>query len=367
MRRKLLCVVAVLLASGTAHAERIKDIASIAGVRGNQLVGYGLVVGLDGSGDQTTQAPFTTQSLKNMLQQFGITLPPGTNPQLKNVAAVSIHATLPPFAKPGQTIDVTVSSIGNAKSLRGGSLLASPLKGLDGQVYGIAQGNLVVSGFGIEGKDGSKISVNVPSVGRIPNGATVERAVPNPFAFGDTVTLNLNSPDFTTAQRVTQAINTALGANGMAQSLDATSIRVNAPPDPNQRVAFVAMLENLTLEPGEAAARVIVNSRTGTVVIGRNVKVLPAAVSHGSLTVTITERSQISQPGPFSAGTTQVVPKTDIEVKEEGRRMFVFDPGVSLDEIVRAVNNVGAAPGDLVAILEALRNAGALRAELLVI
>ena len=358
--------IAALLNANVAHAERIKDIASIAGVRSNQLVGYGLVVGLDGSGDQTTQAPFTTQSLKNMLQQFGITLPPNVNPQLKNVAAVSVHATLPPFTKTGQAIDVTVSSIGNAKSLRGGSLLLTPLKGADGNVYAIAQGNLVVSGFGIEGKDGSRISLNVPSVGRIPNGATVERAVPSPFAQGETLTLNLNTPDFTTAQRATSAINAALGGN-MAQSLDATSIRVNAPQDINQRVAFVSMLENLTLEPGEAAARVIINSRTGTVVIGRNVRVLAAAVSHGSLTVTITERPQVSQPAPFSGGVTTVTPKTDIEVKEEGRRMFVFDPGVSLDEIVRAVNNVGAAPGDLVAILEALRNAGALRAELLVI
>lgn len=349
-----------------AQAERIKDIASIAGVRSNQLVGYGLVVGLDGTGDQTTQAPFTTQSLKNMLQQFGITLPPGSNPQLKNVAAVSVHAALPPFAKPGQSIDITVSSIGNAKSLRGGSLLVTPLKGLDGQVYAIAQGNLVVSGFGIEGKDGSKISVNVPSVGRIPNGASVERSVPNPFALGEGLVFNLNNPDFTTAQRVTAAINAALGGSG-AQSQDAISIRVSAPVDVSQRVAFVSMLENLTLEPGEAAARVIVNSRTGTVVIGRHVRVMAAAVSHGSLTVTITERSTVSQPAPFSGGTTQVVPKTDIEVREEGKRMFLFDAGVSLDDIVRAVNNVGAAPGDLVAILEALRSAGALRAELIVI
>ncbi|HWR88495.1 MAG TPA: flagellar basal body P-ring protein FlgI [Acidiferrobacterales bacterium] len=366
MRHKLFCMIAVLLACGPAHAERIKDIASIAGVRNNQLVGYGLVVGLDGTGDQTTQAPFTTQSLKNMLQQFGITMPAGANPQLKNVAAVSLHATLPPFTKPGQTIDVTVSTIGNAKSLRGGSLLMAPLKGADGNVYAVAQGSLVVSGFGAEAKDGSKVSVNIPSAGRIPNGAIVERAVPSPFALGDSLVFNLNTPDFTTAQRMTAAINSSLGGN-MAQSIDATSVRVSAPPDITQRVAFTSMLENLTLEPGEAAARVIVNARTGTVVIGRNVRVLPAAVSHGSLTVTITERAVVSQPAPFSAGTTQVIPKSDIEVKEEARSMFVFSPGVSLDEIVRAVNNVGAAPGDLVAILEALRSAGALRAELIVI
>jgi flagellar P-ring protein precursor FlgI len=367
MRHILFCVIAVLLACGPAHAERIKDIATVAGVRSNQLVGYGLVVGLDGTGDQTTQTPFTLQSMKNMLQQFGVTLPTiGTTPQLKNVAAVTLHASLPPFAKPGQTIDVTVATIGNAKSLRGGSLLMAPLKGADGNVYAVAQGNLVVSGFGAEAKDGSKVSVNIPSSGRIPNGAIVERAVPNPFALGDSLVFNLNTPDFTTAERMTAAINSTLGGN-MAQSIDATSIRVSAPHDSSQRVAFVSVLENLTLDPGEAAARVIINARTGTVVIGRNVRVLPAAVSHGSLTVTITERSVVSQPTAFSSGTTVVTPKSDIEVKEEARSMFVFSPGVSLDDIVRAVNNVGAAPGDLVAILEALRSAGALRAELIVI
>jgi flagellar P-ring protein precursor FlgI len=368
MRYKLIKVfaTALLLASGAAAADRIKDIAAVAGVRTNQLVGYGLVVGLDNSGDQTSQAPFTTQSLRSMLAQFGVTIPANVNPQLKNVAAVSILATLPPFTKPGQTIDVTVSSIGNAKSLRGGALLMTPLKGPDGQVYAVAQGNLTVSGFGIEGKDGSRITLNVPSSGRIPNGAIVERAVANPFALGDSLTLNLFAPDFTTSQRMTMAINAALGGS-MAQSVDATSVRVSAPVDTNQRVAFVSMLENLTIEPGEAPARIIVNSRTGTVVVGQHVRVMPAAVSHGSLTVTITERTQVSQPTPFSSGTTEVTPKSDIEVKEEGKRMFVFNPGVSLEEIVRAVNNVGAAPGDLVAILEALRNAGALRAELIVI
>jgi len=363
---KLIAMALMLAVPGLAQAERIKDVASIAGVRNNQLVGYGLVVGLDGTGDQTTQAPFTTQSLKNMLHQFGIAMPAGANPQLKNVAAVALHATLPPFTKPGQTIDVTVSTIGNAKSLRGGSLLMAPLKGADGNVYAVAQGSLVVSGFGAEAKDGSKVSVNIPSTGRIPNGAIVERAVPSPFALGDSLVFNLNTPDFTTAQRMTAAINSSLGGN-MAQSIDATSVRVSAPPDTTQRVAFTSMLENLTLEPGQASARVIVNARTGTVVIGQNVRVFPAAVSHGSLTVTITERATVSQPAPFSAGTTQVVPRSDIEVKEEARSMFVFNPGVSLDDIVRAVNNVGAAPGDLVAILEALRSAGALRAELIVI
>jgi flagellar P-ring protein FlgI len=355
-----------LLLALPCSAERIKDLASVAGVRSNQLVGYGLVVGLDGTGDQTSQTPFTTQSLKSMLSQFGIQLPAGTNLQLKNVAAVSVHAELPAFAKPGQRIDITVSSIGNAKSLRGGSLLVTPLKGLDGNVYAIAQGSLIVSGFGGEAKDGSRISVNVQDVGRIPNGATVERAVPTGFNTGEAVVLNLNSGDFTTAQRMVETINKALGGP-VAQSLDATSVKVLAPIDSTQRVAFVSVIENLTVDPGDAAARVIINSRTGSVVIGQHVRVMPAAVSHGSLTVTITERPVASQPGPLSGGQTVVLERSDIEVKQEGKRMFLFDSGVSLDEIVRAVNKVGAAPGDLVAILEALRNAGALRAELIVI
>lgn len=352
--------------TGFAHAERIKDVASVDGVRVNQLVGYGLVVGLDGSGDQTTQAPFTVQSMKSMLSQFGIVLPPTVNPQLKNVAAVSIHAELPPFAKPGQTVDITVSSLGNAKSLRGGSLLMTPLKGADGQVYAIAQGNLAVGGLGVSGSDGSKITVNVPSVGRIPNGATVERPAPTSFGDSDSLVFNLHTSDFTTAKRLAESINTAIGA-GTAQPLDGSSIKVAAPQDQAQRVAFISVLENLTLEPGEGAAKVIINSRTGTVVIGSHVRVTPAAVSHGNLVVTISERPRISQPGAFSGGSTVVVPTSEIQVKEENRRMFLFDPGVSLGDIVRAVNQVGAAPGDLVAILQALKESGALRAELIVI
>ncbi len=349
-----------------ANAERVKDIASVAGVRSNQLIGYGLVVGLDGTGDQTTQTPFTVQSLKSMLLQLGITLPPNTNPQLKNVAAVMVSADLPPFSKPGQSIDVTVSSVGNAKSLRGGTLLMTPLKGADGQVYAMAQGNLIVGGFGASGNDGSRITVNVPSVGRIPNGASVERSVPTAFDSGPSVVLNLHTADFTSATRVVEAINRMIGP-GTAQAQDATSVRVNAPMDPAQRVSFVAMLENIEVQPGEAAARIIVNSRTGTVVIGQHVKVMPAAVAHGNMTVTISERPAVSQPAPFSGGETAVVPRSDIRIEQENNRMFLFDPGVSLDEIVRAVNQVGAAPGDLVAILEALKQAGALRAELIVI
>jgi flagellar P-ring protein precursor FlgI len=350
-----------------AHAERIKDIATVAGVRGNALVGYGLVVGLDGSGDQTSQAPFTLQSLKSMLAQFGVVLPPNVNPQLKNVAAVAVHAELPPFAKPGTRIDVTVSSIGNAKSLRGGTLLLTPLKGPDGEVYALAQGNVVVGGFGVSGSDGSRVTVNVPSAGRIPGGATVERAAPSAaFAEGQYVWLNLHSADFTTALRVAQAINAAVG-EAVASPLDGATVRVRAPEDPGERVAFLTTVENLALEPGEAPARVVVNARTGTVVIGRHVRVTAAAVTHGNLTVTITARPIVSQPPALSGGSTVVVPSTDIEVKQEKNRMFLFEPGVELGDIVRAVNEVGAAPGDLVAILEALKQAGALRAELIII
>jgi flagellar P-ring protein precursor FlgI len=350
----------------TVQAERIKDLVGIQGVRTNQLLGYGLVVGLDGSGDKVNASPFTEQSLRSMLNQLGIVVPPGQRLNPKNVAAVTVHADLPPFAKPGQTIDVTVASIGDAKSLRGGSLLMTPMKGIDGQVYAIAQGNLVVGGLAAEGADGSRITVNIPSAGRIPGGATVERAVATPFGSQPTLTLNLHSGDFTTVQRVVDAINQAVGA-GAAQPVDATSVSVNAPRDPAQRVSFVAMIENLEVKPAEAVARVIVNSRTGTVVINSMVRVSPAAVSHGTLTVTISENPEVSQPGPFSAGRTEVVQRSDVDVSQGGSPMFKFDAGVSLDEVVRAVNRVGAAPSDLVAILEALKQAGALKAELLVI
>ena len=356
----------MVIFSPQAAAERVKDLASVQGVRGNPLVGYGLVVGLDGSGDQTSQAPFTVQSLKNMLQQLGVTIPPNINPQLKNVAAVAIHAELPPFAKPGQSIDVTVSSIANAGSLRGGSLLMAPLKGADGNVYAVAQGNLIVSGFGVEGQDGSRIAVNVPSAGRIPSGATVERMAPSTLGHGGEIVLNLHGADFTTANRLVESINGTMGA-GTARAMDAVSVAVKAPADTSQRIAYVSMLENLQVTPGDAPARVIVNSRTGTVVIGTHVRVSPAAVAHGSLTVTISEDPQVSQPAPFSQGETVVVPDSRIDVEQGSGRMFLFNAGVSLDTIVRAVNQVGAAPGDLVAILEALKQAGALRAELIVI
>ncbi len=366
MFKSMFVGIALLLSATVAHAERLKDIASIQGVRSNQLIGYGLVVGLSGTGDQTTQTPFTIQTFNNMLAQFGIKVPPGGNVQLKNVAAVSIHADLPAFAKPGQTIDVTVSSIGNSKSLRGGSLLMTPLKGIDGNVYAVAQGNLVVGGFDAEGRDGSKITVNVPSAGRIPAGATVERPVPSGFDQGNSLTLNLNRSDFTTAKHIVDKINELLGPD-VASAIDGGSVRVNAPLDPNQRVDYISILENLDIDPGQAVAKVIINSRTGTIVIGQNVKVSPAAVTHGSLTVTISEDPIVSQPNALAGGDTVVVPNSKIKAEQEAKPMFKFGPGTTLDEIVRAVNQVGAAPGDLMAILEALKQAGALQADLIVI
>ena len=361
----LICV----LRPGLSHAERVKDMATVAGVRTNQTVGYGLVVGLNGTGDQTTQAPFTVQSISNMLAKFGVTIPASvaSQMQLKNVAAVTVTAELPAFVKTGQTIDITVASIANATSLRGGALLMTPLRGADGEVYAMAQGSVMVSGFGVAGKDGSRVSVNVPSGGRIPNGATVEREVPNTFGSQPFVMLNLNSADFTTASRLTDVLNKTLGT-GSAQAVDAVSVKVQAPADAAARVAFIGELQELEVEPSEAPARVIVNSRTGTVVISSRVRVMPAAVAHGSLSVTITERTDVSQPSPFSSGgTTVTTPRSEISVSQSDARMFVFNAGVNLDEIVRAVNQVGAAPGDLVAILEALQQAGALRAQLIVI
>jgi flagellar P-ring protein precursor FlgI len=361
-------IIAIALMNVNAQAERIKDLAAVAGVRNNQLTGYGIVVGLAGTGDQTSQTPFTVQSIVNMLRQFGITVPSGTSMQLKNVAAVSIYADLPPFSKPGQTIDVTVASIGNAKSIRGGSLLMAPLRGVDGNVYAMAQGNLIVGGFGASGLDGSRVTVNIPSTGRIPNGATVERTVATDFHTRESIVLNLHSPDFTTSNRLATLINATLG-EGTALAIDAVSINIRPPQDAMQRTAFLAHLENLEFTPGSAAARVIINSRTGTVVIGANVRVSAAAVSHGSLVVTIRETPLVSQPiAPFSdAGQTVAFSDSEVSIEEEGSSMFLFEPGASLEEIVQAVNRVGAAPGDLVAILEALKQAGALRAELIVI
>ena len=371
-----LCVLAVCAAVADVMPEgyeddhagdgvRIKDIASVIGVRSNQLVGYGLVVGLDGTGDNTSNTRFTAQSVANMLRQLGVALPPNVQIRPKNVAAVLVTATLPPFAKQGQTIDVTVSSMGNAASLRGGTLLMAPLKGADGEIYALAQGNMVVGGFGVKGADGSKVTVNVPSAGRIPNGAIVERTVESPFSEGGDLVLNLHDQDFTTAQRMAQAINARLRRQAAAP-IDAGSVRVTMPEEADKRVGFVSVVENITLEPGDAPARVVINARTGTVVIGDHVTVRPAAVSHGNLVVTISETPVVSQPAPFSNGTTVAGTASQIDVSQKSR-MFLIQPGITLEEIVRAVNQVGAAPGDLVAILEALREAGALRATLEVI
>ena len=374
MKRFPSIVIAIFLSvtSATAiaqQAQRIKDLASIQGVRSNQLVGYGLVVGLPGTGEQS---PFTEQSFRTMLANFGIALNPNQKPKIKNVAAVAVHAELPAFAKPGQTIDITVSSVGEASSLQGGTLLQTMLKGLDGNVYAVAQGSLIVSGFGAQGGDGSRIIVNTPTVGRIANGALVEREIPSGLMQGDYLTLNLNQPDFSTAKALADAINTRLGAspqNGysIATPIDAASVRVSAPRDVGQRVGFVATIENFTFEPADAPARVVINSRTGTIVIGRDVRLLPAAITHGGLTVTIAENQQVSQPNALADGETVVTTQSIVDVNLADSRMFKFDPGVTLDQLVRAVNEVGAAPGDLMAILEALRQAGALQGELVVI
>ncbi|HHC7311143.1 TPA: flagellar basal body P-ring protein FlgI [Vibrio campbellii] len=363
MKRILLALLSVALFSTTAQAARIKDVAQVAGVRSNQLVGYGLVSGLPGTGESN---PFTEQSFAAMLQNFGIQMPPGTKPKIKNVAAVMVTATLPPFSKPGQQVDVTVSSIGSAKSLRGGTLLQTFLKGLDGQVYAVAQGNLVVSGFSAEGADGSKIVGNNPTVGLISSGATVEREIPNPFGRGDYITFNLLDSDFTTAQRMADAVNNFLGPQ-MASAVDATSVRVRAPRDVSQRVAFLSAIENLEFDPADGAAKIIVNSRTGTIVVGKHVRLKPAAVTHGGMTVAIKENLNVSQPNGFSGGQTVVVPDSDIEVNEEKGKMFKFEPGLTLDDLVRAVNEVGAAPSDLMAILQALKQAGAIEGQLIII
>ena len=345
-----------------AHAQRIKDLADVAGVRSNQLIGYGLVVGLPGTGEQS---PFTEQSFKTMLSNFGIKMPANLKPKIKNVAAVAVHAELPAFAKPGQTIDITVSSMGSAQSLRGGTLIQTILMGLDGNAYAVAQGSLIVSGFGAEGLDGSKVIANTPTVGRIANGAMVEREVLSPFASGDHITFNLHNADFTTAKRLSDTINNLI--SGSARAIDAASVQVTAPRDAADRVSFLSVLENLEFEPGSPAAKIIVNSRTGTIVIGADVRLLPAAITHGGITVTINEVADISQPNAFAEGETVTTNQSIIDVKKDDSRMFVFDPGVTLDTLVRAINQVGAGPGDVMAILEALDQAGALRGDLIII
>ena len=359
----LLVILTVTIASSPAHAVRVKDVSTVQGIRANQLVGYGLVIGLPGTGEQTR---FTEQSFKAMLANWGIKLDPNLKPKIKNVAAVAVHAELPAFSKPGQNIDITVSSIGSAGSLRGGTLLQTMLRGADGNVYAVAQGSLVVGGLGVQGLDGSQTTINIPTVGRVPNGAIVERSVPTPFGNGDHITFNLNEPDFTSAKRLADTINRLVGPN-TAKPLDSVSVRVIAPRDIAQRVAYLSTLENLEFKPADTAAKIIVNSRTGTIVIGKDVKLKPAAITHGSLTVTIAENQQVTQPEPLSEGETTITNQTIIDVARDDTRAFVFDPGVNLDDLVRAINQVGAAPGDLMAILEALKQAGAIDGQLVVI
>lgn len=356
-----------------ALADRLKDMTSIAGVRSNQLVGYGVVVGLAGTGDGSSG--LTLQSLQSMVSQFGL-VTDASNLNAKNVASVMVTAEMPAFMKPGQRLDVTVSTISGAKSLRGGTLLMTPMLGADGETYAIAQGNLVVGGLGVAGNDGSSVIVNIPTVGRIPRGASIEKMVDTPFQSTENVLLNLHQSDFSTAMRVADAVNEVFGPE-VAVPLDASTIKVRAPVDPAQKVSFVSLLENIEVDPARPAAKVIVNSRTGTIVIGGDVRVTPSVVTHGSLTVRINEDKQVTQGLPevtqnqqgvvVAPGDAAVNDDTEIIIEEEPARAFIFDPGVELSDVVDAINGVGASPADMVAILEALREAGSLRAEIIVI
>ena len=360
-----MCLLLLALAPA-ANAERIKDLASIQGVRSNQLIGYGLVVGLDGSGDQTTQTPFTVQSIASMLSQLGVNLPPGTSLQLRNVAAVIVTAVLPPCANPGQQLDGPVSSMGNARALRGGTLRLTPLKGADGQVYAIAQGNVLVSGAGA-GAAGSRVQVNHLSAGRVPAGATVERSVPSAVGQGPYVHLELNATDFGTARRVADAINERVAA-GAAMALDARMIQVRAPTEADQRVAFIARVEDLDIESAMPAAKVIINARTGSVVMNQMVTLEASAIAHGNLTVTVSSEPVISQPSPLSSGgQTVVAERANIQIKQDAGQIIPVPASPRLADVVRALNAVGATPQDLLAILQAMKAAGALRAELEII
>lgn len=364
MYRFILACLAILSLSAPAYADRIKDLGNFQGIRTNQLTGYGVVVGLPGTGDDNLE--YTVQSMKGVASRFGLQLPPGANPGLKNSAVVIITAELPAFAKPGQKLDITVSAMGKAKSLRGGTLVLTPLLGADGAIYAMAQGSLAVGGLGAEGADGSKIVINIPSTGRIPEGATVERAVETGFATAPMLTYNLARADFTTAQNVAKAINARFGA-GTAQAVDAVSVAVEVPRGADIRAGVMSTIENLDVVSAEASAKVIVNARTGTVVINSAVRVSPAAVTHGKLTVRIDENQRVSQPAPFSKGETALEQKSGVAVEEEKRPMFLLAPGPKLADVVKAVNAIGASPADLVAILEALKEAGALKAELIVL
>ncbi|MBO9515596.1 MAG: flagellar basal body P-ring protein FlgI [Variovorax sp.] len=359
-----LAVACALAWVAPVHAERLKELATIQGVRDNPLIGYGLMVGLDGTGDQTMQTPFTTQSLNNMLQQLGITIPQGVNMQLKNVAAVMVTATLPSFARPGQSIDVTVSSMGNAKSLRGGTLLMTPLKGVDGQVYAIAQGNMVVGGAGASA-NGSKVQINQLSSGRIPAGGVVERTVESAVGDGGTLMVELTRSDYGTAQRAVEAINRQFGP--VAEAVDARVIRVHAPESPQDRVGFLARLEGLEVTPTQAVARVVINARTGSVVMNQAVRVGECAVAHGNLSVVINTEPVVSQPEPFSRGRTVESATSQISVNQAGGALQMVRGSASLADVIKGLNALGANPQDLVSILQAMKTAGALRAELEII
>jgi flagellar P-ring protein FlgI len=364
MRLLILCIVTALLLVSPAQAERIKDIGQFQGLRSNQLTGYGIVVGLAGTGDDSLQ--YATQGVKGAVSRFGLSLPAGVNPSLKNAAAVLITADLPAFAKPGQRLDITVSAIGKAKSLRGGTLVLAPLYGADGQIYAMAQGNLVIGGLGVDGADGSKLSVNIPSAGRIDGGATVERAVDTGFTATDHLLFNLHQFDATNAGRVSDAIDQLFG-KGTASVLDGATIKINAAAGGDARVRMMALIENLVIDRSEPSAKVIINARTGTVVINGAVRVGPAVVSHGKLTVRVDEAPTVVQPAPFGRGQTAIEPSSAISVEEERNPAFLMPRGTSLSDIVNAINRIGVPPGDLVAILEALSQAGALTAELVVI
>jgi flagellar P-ring protein precursor FlgI len=363
----VLCVVAALLMAGSAQASRIKEVAAVEGVRSNQLTGFGLVVGLDGTGDQTTQMPYTSQGITNYLKQLGITLPAAAvaQLQLKNVAAVLVTAQLPAFARPGQTIDVNVSSLGNSKSLKGGMLITTPLKGADGEVYALAQGNLIVAGAGAAA-GGSKVQINHLSAGRIPGGAQVERSVPTPLLEGDSINLGLEASDFQTARRVAQAINKRFG-EGSAKALDGRTVKVNAPTSSDARVTFIAEMEELPLEASIPSAKVVINSRTGSIVLNQAVSLGPCAIAHGNLSVSISSTPVVSQPNALSGGQTVVTEKSNIQIKQEPGILIQVPASPQLSDVVRALNALGATPQDLLAILQAIKSAGALNAELEVI
>ena len=364
--RFMLCIALSLpFAVTETHAERLKDLAGIQGVRQNQLMGYGLVVGLDGSGDQTTQTPFTVQSIISMLQQLGVSIPVGTSLQLKNVAAVMVTTSLPPFAQPGQTLDITVSSMGNAKSLRGGTLLMTPLKGADNQIYAMAQGNVLVGGVGAAA-NGSKAQVNHLSVGKISSGATVERAVASPLGQGNTVQLELNTADFSTASRVVEAINKRFGPN-TAAAVDGRVIQVKAPLISDQRVVFLGLMENIDVTPAQTAAKVILNARTGSIVMNQAVTLETCAVAHGNLTVVVNTENTVSQPNALANGQTAGVGNSNVTITKDPGQLLILKSGASLTDVVKALNAIGATPQDLLAILQAMKASGALRADLEII